>query len=588
MYILGINMSHDRSSCLVKNGSIIAAIAEERLDRNKKSIGIMIDTMERAVPFRSVNYCLQTAGIEIDDLDLIVIDNAVNPVNLSSLREIMPVKDKQKIRSIPHPSHHLAHACSAFYCAPFKESAVLVVDAYGSQMAAGNEGESGYYALDNDIKPVFKNYQKTNKRGCEYYSLTYIYRFVSLILGFNIPYGRFKIEDQLDEAGKTMALAAYGKYRKNWSRIVRINNNQLDTKGFIDFVLGNSIGKIKNGTLKPVKLPDCKKFSRLRRDLAYKAQKEFEKGMIFLADRLYSETKSENLCIAGGAGLNCVANRKILDNTSFKNVFIQPAATDDGNAIGCAMYGWHNIAGRRPRFHMNNAFLGRKYSREDIKRSLSEHGITASVLEKEELVKTVANLISEGKIIGWFQGASEFGPRALGHRSILADPRNEDIMNIINKKVKKREKFRPYAPSILLENLKDYFDLDQASPFMLQVGKVKTNKKKYIPAVIHIDGYSRIQTVTEKDNGIFYDLIKEFYKLTGIPLILNTSFNTRGNPIVETPGEAINVFFGSKMDVLVLGDFILDKEGKGISEVIKDKEKTSKKIEAIKSLLMKN
>lgn len=553
MYILGINISHDRSVCLLKDGVIAAAIAEERLDRDKMSYGFMLNTGERAMPMRSITYCLDSQKLSMDDLDLIVIDHALGPVSEDYYRKLIPIKEKAKIRALPHPSHHLAHACSAYYCSPFKESAVLVADGAGSKVAEGYEGESGFYMKQGEIRQIFKTYQVLDNRTSGHklnYSLTYLYSFITNRLGFTMPYNYWPRGKWPDLAGKTMALAAYGKRNNSWPSIAGSRGNVINTDKLSRWVSG-------------LKAKDPgEKLSQHHFDLAFKAQEELEKGLILLANRLYSATGSSNICIAGGAGLNCVANSKILENTPFNNIFIQPAATDDGNAIGCAMYGWHKIANRKKRFYMGNAYLGRTYSGKEIAACLKKCRIPLKPSSKSELIKRTARLIADGKIVGWFQGGSEFGPRGLGHRSILADARRAGMKDLLNTRVKRREDFRPYAPSVLLECADSYFDMPCPSPFMLLVAEVKKHKRDEIPAVIHVDGTARVQTVTKAENGIFYDLIKEFWRLTNVPVVLNTSFNTNGQPIVETPEEAIKVFLRTEMDVLVLGDYVLQK-GKG-------------------------
>ena len=592
MYILGINMSHDRSVCLLKDGMILVAIAEERLDRNKKSLGFIVGTngsFERTLPIRSITYCLDSQKLSIDDLDLIVIDHALSYVNIDRFKKLIPIKDKTKIRSLPHPSHHLAHAYSTYFCSPFNESAILVADALGSSdVFRGIEGETGFYALENEIKQVFETYQLSGSRIREdkcYYSLTYIYNFITQALGFITSYGNWLPDMQLGEAGKTMALAAYGKHVSNWPLIVEDYRDTIKTNKFVQWVPICKIGKKVHGDLIPKVKNPSEKLSQFHVNLAYKAQEEFEKGLISFANRLYSVTKSNNLCIAGGAGLNCVANRKILENTPFKNIFIQPAATDDGNAIGCAMYGWHKIANGKKRFYMSNAYLGRIYSNKEIIASLAKYNISKKPLNKKELIKQAAQFIAKGKILGWFQGGSEFGPRALGHRSILADPRRPEMKELLNKRVKHRESFQPYAPSVLLEFADKYFDIPCPSPFMLLVAKVKKKKFDEIPAIIHVDGTARVQTVTKADNGIFYDLIKEFNRISKVPVILNTSFNTKGKPIVETPDDAVKVFFETEMDILVLGNYLLEKESKEVKGGIKKLQKSREIVNIVHDVL---
>jgi len=567
MYILGINLSHDRSACLLKDGKIAFAVAEERLDGIKKSTlstAVRKQGMSgRIPPLRAIDYCLQAEGISIDDLDLVVADHAVEPVNIESLKTLLPIKDKSKIRAIPHPSHHLAHAYSSYFCSPFEESAVLIIDVYGSATGNGTEAESGFHAQRIQMAPVFKNFQAlwNEKHPDEkaYYSLTYTYNFVTLALGFTIANEKVTTGSMVSEAGKTMGLASYGGPLGDSTGYIVFGEKHLETGGFTRWALDRKIGKVVDGQLVPRVKPKRFKLNKFHRDLAYTVQAEFENGVLFLARRLYEITGSKNLCIAGGGGLNSIVNKKILDETPFENIFVQPAATDDGNAIGCALYGWHALSGQEDRYRMNHAFLGRSY-RTEIPALLQKHQLKREPLAKAELVKRAAQYLAEGKIVGWFQGGSEFGPRALGHRSILADPRRAEMKDIMNEKIKHRESFRPYAPSVLLEHSREYFDLSVPSPYMLLVADVLDSKTDVIPAVVHVDGTARVQTVTQKDNGIFYDLIQEFQRLTGVPVIFNTSFNDQGMPIVETPADALDKFLDSLLDVLVLEGTILDKE----------------------------
>lgn len=569
MYILGINLSHDRSACLLKNGRILFAIAEERLDGVKRSTLFFPVRKKkqdnRIPPLRAISYCLNAANIGLDEVDLIVTDHAIQLVNLESLKSLLPIKDKSKIKSLPHPSHHLAHAYSAFFCSPFAESAILVTDGFGSGTANGTEAESGFYAEGARIEPILKTYQVLgsgqNPHKQPYYSLAGIYNFISLALGFVTGGTEPFSWGNLSEAGKTMGLAAYGKPVPGWPDIVEILDNRIETGRFAQWALDNKIARIQEGSLVAIVKPKQDRFSQFHKNLAYKAQEELEKGMICLANRLFEMTGSENLCIAGGTGLNSITNKKILDNTPFKHIFIQPAATDDGAAIGCALYGWFKLAEGKSRFPLKNVYLGRKYRQGEIRAALRQHKVLTSPLTGNELIKRTVQHLAAGKIVGWFQGGSEFGPRALGHRSILADPRRPGMKESVTKKVKHRESFRPYAPSILGECATEYFELPCPSPFMLLVAQAKEDKGKKIPAVIHVDGTARVQTVTKADNGLYYELIKEFYQMTGVPVILNTSFNTRGMPIVETPDDAIEVFFSTEMDVLVLGNYLLDKDG---------------------------
>ncbi|MGA9756353.1 MAG: carbamoyltransferase C-terminal domain-containing protein, partial [Desulfobaccales bacterium] len=370
-----------------------------------------------------------------------------------------------------------------------------------------------------------------------------------------------------------------------------ITDHHIENSRFAQLALDLKIAKPNKGYLVPIVKPKNDNFTQFYKNLAYKAQEELEKGMICLANRLFEMTGSENLCIAGGAGLNSVANKKILDSTPFKNIFIQPAATDDGIAIGCALYGWHKLADGKSRFPLKNVYLGRKYKKGEIRAALRKHKIVKNPLTRNELLSRTAQYIAAGKIVGWFQGGAEFGPRALGHRSILADPRQTGIKESVTKKVKHRESFRPYAPSILLECATEFFDLSCPSPFMLLVATTKEDKGKEIPAVIHVDGTARVQTVTRADDELYYDLINEFYQITGVPVILNTSFNIRGMPIVETPADAIEVFLSTEMDILVLGNYLLDKDGqeemRGLVSYYEEKKKSRQALAIIRKALKK-
>ncbi|OGQ30575.1 MAG: hypothetical protein A3I75_00405 [Deltaproteobacteria bacterium RIFCSPLOWO2_02_FULL_50_16] len=582
IYILGINLSHDRSTCLLKDGQLVVAIAEERLDRIKHSFGRTLYNQghrigPKLLPWKGIGYCLDYCNIGLDDLDLIILDQAGPPLLLRDVAKEIPIKDKSKIRTLPHPSHHLAHAYSAYFCSPFNESAILIADNIGSyfNVEEENEGESGYYADHLSITELFKTISKARDIENESICLGRMYRISSLLLGFyheKIGAGQLgTIIQYLDESGKTMGLAPYGEKRGDWPPFVRIKKDSIDYSPFLNWLkkrglyppkkVGDEKGRFKYLVRRLLLKDPRKELTQFHKDLAYAAQKNLEKGLIYLANRLYEKTKSKNLCLAGGVFLNSVANKKILDKTPFQNIFIQPAATDDGNAIGAAFYGWHHYLRKSKRFCMCHASLGRHYSDEEIESMLIQNGvIDFERLDEEELLKFTAASLAEGKIVGWMQGGAEFGPRALGHRSILADPRHPKMKDRLNQRVKFREGFRPYAPAVLEEYSRDFFDIKSTSPFMLLVASVKKPKRKEIPAVTHVDGTARLQTVNKAQNGLFYDLIHEFYKKTGIPMILNTSFNVRGEPIVETPLDALLCFLKTEMDLLILGSYVVRRE----------------------------
>ncbi|MCX5908816.1 MAG: hypothetical protein NTY64_16975, partial [Deltaproteobacteria bacterium] len=312
----------------------------------------------RIPPLRSITYCLRAAGIGLDDLALIVADQPLLPLSEGFLNDFLPIQDKSKIRRLPHPSHHLAHAYSTYFCSPFQESAILIADAFGSELILGNEGESGYVARGNDVRMVFRTYQDSLPRkvrpGRSSYALTVMYRLITQALGFVLPYGSWRPEAYFDEAGKTMGLAPYGRLVKSWPSLVEPANGTYRTDRFTRWIQDQKIGRMERGELVAIIREHSQKLSRFHKDLAYKAQMELEQGLLLLAQKLHDETKCENLCLAGGAGLNCVANRKIFDHTPFKHIFVQPASTDDGNAIGCALYGWHKIIDREKRFVLRN------------------------------------------------------------------------------------------------------------------------------------------------------------------------------------------------------------------------------------------
>lgn len=576
-YVLGVNLSHDRSTCLLKDGQLLYAIAEERLDRIKHSIGRMLHDRGRRLgpkilPWRGITYCLDAARISLDDVDLLMFDQSGGAVDLEALAHEIPIRDKSRIRSIPHPSHHWAHAYSAYYGSSFEESAILVTDNIGSYLNLQelNEGESGYHANGFEITEVMKTYSVARDLETNSLCLGRVYRMVSLILGFYaevIARGQLGHTIQiLDDAGKTMGLAPYGRKRKDWPPFVVLDPKKDEPQypHFISWLKKTGLLKLKKqdgvAILDLRFLDPAKSLSRFHRDLAYKVQDEVEQGLVFLANKLYEKTRSRNLCIAGGVGLNSVANYKILKSTSFENIFIQPASTDDGNAVGAAYYGWVHYLGGRTRHVLTNAYLGRSYSQEEIYKSLFEEGMYHfEEYETDELLSKVASWLAQGKIVGWFQGGSEFGPRALGGRSILADPRNRKMKDILNRRVKFRESFRPYAPAVLLEDCGDYFEIDRESPFMLLIAPVRKEKRRVIPAVTHVDGTARLQTVTRSENDRFYDLIARFKQITGVPVLLNTSFNVRGMPIVETPKDAARCFKRSDMDYLVMENIVVEK-----------------------------
>lgn len=559
MNILGLHtFGHDTGAALISGGSL-TAISEERLNRMKHS---------GAFPHMSIKYLLDAAGLKgIEDIDLIVGVTRIGKDGTN--KEIEMIKSKLGFSGrILTISHHTAHAAGAFYPSPFDEATVMVVDGLGSnandvessekppflmRMIDGKiqkkmeEVQSFYRAMDGKIFSIRKDYSMPGYRN----GVGLLYMGTSVFLGM----GDFG-------SGKVMGLAPYGenserKFRRKFCEIVDGAALVPSEKNFVRY----------NDCFQRLFYPDVPQRKKeqipddIYTEIAYEVQDALEEALISIANHLYRISPSKNLCYAGGVGLNSVANKKILDNTPFENIFIQPGACDSGIALGCALYGAHNVSNEDPKKYMfKNAYLGRAYSEEEILDALNNTPDIKFRKEKD-ITKKAAEYLAEGKILGWFEGGSEIGPRALGHRSIICDPAKPGMKDILNERVKHREGFRPFAPSVLREYASEYFDLDCESPYMLLIAGVKKDKQKVVPSITHVDGTARVQTVTRENNGKYYDLIAEFFKITGVPVILNTSFNIAGEPIVETPADAIKCFMSTEMDYLILEDYIVEASG---------------------------
>jgi carbamoyltransferase len=573
MKILGLNSYHgDSSACLVIDGKLIAAVAEERFKREKHWSGL---------PLESINYCLKEANISIDDVDYIAINR--NPKanflrkliwtlihqpssrliknRAENLKKILTIKEdilshfQSKNNSIKtfYIEHHLAHAASTFFVSPFEESAILTIDGFGDFVSTLLA-----YGKGNKIYPI--------KRIFFPHSLGLFYLTITQFLGF-WNYG--------DEY-KVMGLAAYGKpiYLDKFKKIVKLNKDgsgfQLDTSYFLHISKGATSTWFNQKPVIDRMFSDkfIKEFGEPREpnteitqrdmDLAASLQALTEEIYFALLNYLYKVTKSQNICLAGGVALNSSANGKIFEKTPFKEIFIQPAASDDGGAIGAAFYLWNHILNQKRSFIMEHAYWGPKYSEDEIELVLKKSNLNYIKLKDVELLPKVAKDIADGKIVGWFQGRMEFGPRALGNRSIVVDPRRKEMKDILNERIKRREWFRPFAPSILEEEVDKWFEINYPEPFMIKTYKWKEEKRHLVPAVVHEDGTGRLQTVSKKTNPRYWQLIKEFQNLTGIPIVLNTSFN-ENEPIVNKPEEAIDCFLRTKMDVLVLENFYVSR-----------------------------
>jgi len=499
-----------------------------------------------------LNYLLDAGDIRLNDVNTVVYSYR----HVESARRYF--KDRNPAIEFIVPDHHFSHACQAFLPSPFEEAAIMVVDGQGVPLARTNGdqlsgclayGEKSNINILTEI-PVAQ-------------SLGGIYAAFTKMVGF-----------KTNEEGKTMGLAPYGQ-----ARYYDILKNQMKFDG-VDLKIRNSIKSILTGFkhIKSLyKLPPYGLFlagftarnskdeiSDTERDLSFAVQKITEDVMIYLANWLYEATGSKNLCIAGGVGLNCVANYEVLINSKFDNIFIHPNPGDNGLAVGQALYAYNVIKNNPRRYITTTDSLGKLYSDECISEIVSNYSFSSNITIQEyddlnHLYDVMAGSIASGKITSWFQGRSEFGPRALGNRSIIADPRREDMKDILNSRVKFRESFRPFTPSVLLERAAEYFELNIESPFMLLAVYVKPGKAKYIPAITHIDNTARVQTVTRDVNERYYDMIKAFDKITGIPMILETSFNVAGEPIVETPEDAIRCFLSTDIDVLCIGRYFITK-----------------------------
>jgi carbamoyltransferase len=461
--------------------------------------------------------------------------------------------------------HHLSHASSAFFASPFKEAAVFVADGTGPFRRNLWASTSFWHGNGNQLKLLGII---TGSYPC-YQSVGHFYSAVGYYLGFGFY-----------DSAKTMSLAAYGRDSKYYDEVRKLiyperSYFEVDEKFIYSTVFvtfGGSFGwqdeenvipglqrKYEN-ILGPMRRK-TEPITEEHKNFAWAAQRRLEEVLLHLLNHLYDLTRIDRLCYAGGVALNCVANQRIAVDGPFKHIFIQPACADDGQALGKLLYRMSARFGLARKMKMRNVYFGPRYKKSQVLSAINaaSNRIKCRRYDRRVLLRRVASLIKTGHIVGWFQGRSELGPRALGHRSILADPRNAEVKSILDNEIKHREWFRPYAPSILLEETRNYFYLDRPSPFMLFAAKVKEDVREKIPAVVHVDGTSRVQTVTKKDNGIYYDLIKEFRRQTSIPILLNTSFNDKGEPIVESPRNAIDSFLRMKLSYLILENYIIER-----------------------------
>jgi carbamoyltransferase len=562
MNVLGISaFYHDSAACLIQDGRIVACAQEERFTRNKHDFSF---------PINAINYCLKEGKIAAQDLDFvgfyekpflkferILYSYLANfPFSYKAFSKALPFWLKEKIW-IPHHikrtlgydkdvlmiEHHLSHAASSFLVSPFQEAAILTIDGVG-EWAVATYG----IGRQNQIE-LLKEQRFPHSLGLLYNAFTYY-------LGFEVNSDEYKV----------MGLAPYGKPTyvdlifKELVGLKEDGSFQLNMKYFpYDHALSMINQKFFSLFQLFPRLPS-EPIEQKHMDIAASVQKATEEIMLKMARHLHRESSSPNLCLAGGVALNCVANGRILRESGFRKLFIQPASGDAGGAVGVAAYVYCTLLNNPRNFVWEHAFWGPEFSDPEIEQFLKERNLPYQKASQAKLIASAARLLTQGKVIGWFQGRMEFGPRALGNRSILADPRNPEMKDIVNKKIKFREEFRPFAPAILEERVSDYFEIDCPSPYMLLVAQVRPEKKGKIPAVTHVEGSARIQTVNQTQSSLFYSVLQEFERLTGCPVLLNTSFNLKGEPIVCTPQDAYFTFIRSGLDYLIMGSFILDKK----------------------------
>lgn len=591
MYILGISCYyHDSAACLLKDGQLAAAAQEERFTRIKHDLSF---------PVKAIKFCFEHEGIKEKDIDLVVFHEkpfvkferiiktivSTYPGSYGLFREVAInwLKDKLWIKAticealniegqkVLFSGHHFSHAAGSFFSSPFKEAALLTVD------GVGEWGTTTFGTARADWDGKGRNEIRIFKQIDFPHSIGLLYSAFTAFLGFKVNNGEYKV----------MGMSAFGepKYTDKVYKLIktspdasfRLNMEYFTyhystSKSYSDKFV-KLFGKPRRPESRfapdkglafdgPPVTDDEVEESKFYADIAASIQKVTEDILIKMANRLYHETKLKKLCMAGGVALNCVANYRILNETPFEEIYVQPAAGDNGCALGAALYVWHCFLGKPRKFVLDHAYWGKSYANDDIKGFLRGNNIKYKEFDAESgLLDYVIEAIADQKIVGWFQGRSEWGPRALGNRSILADPRNPKMKDTINVKIKFRELFRPFAPSVLYEHLGMIFDInginrDYPFRFMLYTLPVKHG---LIPAATHVDGTSRIQVVYKDTNPLYHRLIERFNEKTHVPALVNTSFNLKGEPIVDSPQDAYSTFERSGIDCLVLGNFVIEK-----------------------------
>ncbi|HNQ17110.1 MAG TPA: carbamoyltransferase [Candidatus Woesebacteria bacterium] len=568
MYILGISCYyHDSAACLLKDGKVVAAGAEERFTRKKH---------DNSFPINAITYCLDFAGIAMNEVDEVVFyekpilkyDRVLNqyldtfPKCYSTCKDTisqwfdhkLQISQKLKeelfyLKPVLYVGHHLSHAASAYYLSGFKKSVILTLDGVGEWATTTiGTGIDGELKIDKEIQFP--------------HSLGLLYSAMTTYLGFSANDAEYKV----------MGLAAYGNVKpflKHFDQLITQFDDgsyQLNMEYFTFDWSNRSMYSSKLIELfgHPARKPESKMMS-YHKNIAASLQQKLEEVVLKMLNVAYETYKTPNLCLAGGVALNSVLNGKILSKTKFKNLYIPPDPSDAGGAMGAAFYVYHQKIHKAIDHKSFNPYLGPSYSWFQIKKVLDAQQIKYTFYEsRDDLTTNVAQLVQKQNIIGWFQGRMEWGPRALGNRSILASAATTKMRDIINEKVKHREMFRPFAPVILEEHIEDYFVADKNLPisarYMLMVYPFKPKGEKDVPAVVHVDGSGRLQTLVRSDNPLYYELIEKYYQLTGVPIIINTSFNVRGEPIVCSPEDAVNCFLKTDIDYLVIDQYVCRKK----------------------------
>ncbi|MBW8000503.1 MAG: carbamoyltransferase [Planctomycetes bacterium] len=583
---------HDSAACLVQDGEIISAVQEERFTRKKYDFSF---------PENAIRFCLENSNLEGQDLDYVafyekpfirferILETYLSyaPFGIKSFIKAMPLWLKQKLwikeiikdkigyqGNVIFPEHHQSHAASAFYPSPFHEAAFLTIDGVG-------EWTTSSYGIGKGSDITIIAEQKFP------HSLGLLYSAFTYYIGFKVNSGEYKV----------MGLAPYGE--PEYKDIILSKLVDLKKDGsfrlnmdYFNYCVGLTMTNKRFHRLfgGPPRKPESE-ITQREMNIARSIQDVTEDIMIRMASYIHNQTKQKHLCLAGGVALNCVANGRILREGPFEDIWVQPAAGDAGSAIGAALFVWYKYLGNMRnadglKDFQKNSYLGPKYENDYVEDFLTRENIAYRKLESKDISNIIADLIDQQKIIGWFQGKMEFGPRALGSRSIIGDARSPKMQQIMNRKIKFRESFRPFAPSVIKEKADEFFEIEKDSPYMLFVAPItkqmRTNitedKKKLtgldklkvvrsqIPAVTHVDYSARIQTVDKKDNPLYYETIKSFYYKTSCPVIINTSFNVRGEPIVCTPEDAYLCFMKTNMDYLIIGNFLLAKEDQSLLE----------------------